>query len=135
MNTNQSSIQDKIRELCETIVSQPDFNEIRKRIAAFQTDKGVVEHVQRLNGKGAELQQKQQEGIELTKEEVEAFQTDRDLLLKNPIAIGYFQAQEEIHTVRKTVAQYVTKTFELGRMPLESEVVDASCGHDCGCHE
>ncbi len=37
--------------------------------------------------------------------------------------------------LQQSVSQYVSKTFELGRVPEESDLESSgSCGSGCGCH-
>ena len=107
---------------------------IRQRIDAFMGDEKSRTQYEGLVNKGQALQQKQQMSMPLTGEEIAAFEQDREQLLKNPIARGFLDAQEELHHVQQSVHQYVSKTLELGRMPTEDEVKGGSCGSGCGCH-
>ncbi len=83
---------------------------------------------------GQALQEKQQNSLPLTSEEVDDFEKRRRDLLGNPVARGFLDAQEELHEVQQSVQRLVGKTLELGRIPTEDEMCDGGgCGHGCGC--
>jgi cell fate (sporulation/competence/biofilm development) regulator YlbF (YheA/YmcA/DUF963 family) len=130
-NGENTVITDKTRELCQTIVGQPEFQDMRKRIDAFMADETAQAQYQKVVEKGETLQQKQQRGSPLSPAEVQDFEKDREQLVNNPIAKGFLDAQQEMHDVRHSVNQYVAKTFELGRLPNPDDF--SSCGHGCSC--
>jgi len=134
MQTQAASIAEKTRELCDTIVAQPEFQDIRSRIDAFMADESAKVQYQNVMDKGGMLQQKQQMGVPLSAEEITDFEKDRDALVKNPIARNFLDAQQAMQKVQESVGQYVAKTFELGRTPTEQDLDSGSCGQGCGCH-
>jgi hypothetical protein len=70
----------------------------------------------------------------LTGEEISDFEQHRDTLLKNPVASGFLDAQQELHQVQESIHKYVNKTIELGRLPSEEELSESCCNHGgCGC--
>jgi len=129
-----TKIEEKTLELCETIVAQPEMASIRKRIDTFTADPDARNQYETVNSKGQALHQKQHAGEPLKGEEVADFEKHRDALLKNPVARGFLDAQEELHEMQNSIQKYVHKTFELGRVPTTEDMGDGSCGHDCGCH-
>ena len=134
MTTTQDNVQQKTRELCQAIVDQPEFQQMRDRIEAFMSDEAAKSLYQSVMEKGETLQYKQQTGSPLSSDEITAFEKDRDALVNNPVARGFLDAQEQMHKVQESVGQYVSKTFELGRMPSEEDLSGGSCGSGCGCH-
>ena len=130
----ESPVLRKTKELCETILEQPNMRSIRQRVDAFMEDPGTRAQYDGLMSKGQALQHKQQTSMPLTGEEIADFERHRDELLSNPVARGFLDAQDELHAVQKSVHTYVSKTLELGRMPTEEDLGDGSCGHGCGCH-
>ena len=139
MQTNaQTQIEDAVRqktlELCETIVEQPQFQSIRRRVESFMADADARKQYQSLSEKGQSLHERQHQGLPLDGREVAAFDSEREILLSNPVAKGFIDAQEELHELQQGVQQYVSKTFELGRVPSEEDLQEGSCGHGCGCH-
>ena len=122
----------KTKELCQAILEQPSMQSIRQRIDAFMNDDKSKEQYQTVVTKGQGLQQKQQQSEELTREEVADFESHRDALLKNPVARGFLDAQEELHEVKHSIHRYVDKTLELGRLP-STEDIEEECGGGCGC--
>src|SRR2546428_8774781 len=130
----ESPVMLKTRELCQTILDQPNMQSIRQRIDAFMGDEKTRAQYDGLVVKGQALQQKQQLSLPLTGEEVSDFEQHREALLTNPVASGFLDAQEELHQVQESIHKYVNKTLELGRLPTEEDFSDGSCGHGCGCH-
>ena len=132
--TEDTPVTQKTKELCQTILDQPNMRSIRQRIDAFMDDEQTRAQYDGLVGKGQALQQKQQNSLPLTGEEIADFEHHRDALLKNSVARDFIDAQEELHQVQHSVHQYVSKSLELGRLPTEDEMNASSCGSGgCGC--
>src|SRR3954454_20036500 len=127
-------ITQKTRELCQTIVEQPDFESIRKRIDAFMAHEPAKLQYQTVMEKGEMLQHKQQMGLPMTADEIKDFESNRDALVNNPVARDFMDAQQAMQKVQDSVGQYVAKTFELGRTPKDEDFESGSCGSGCGCH-
>ena len=132
--TADPAIVEKTRELCQTIVAQPEFQSIRNRIDAFMADEKAKTQYQNVMEKGEMLQQKQQMGVPLTPDEISDFEKNRDALVSNPVARDFIDAQQAMQKVQESVGQYVAKTFELGRAPTDQDFDSGSCGSGCGCH-
>jgi cell fate (sporulation/competence/biofilm development) regulator YlbF (YheA/YmcA/DUF963 family) len=129
----ETPVLQKTRELCQTILDQPNMQSIRQRIDTFMADDKTRAQYDGLMEKGQVLQQKQQQSLPLSGEEIADFEKHRDALLQNPVARNFLDAQEELHDVQHSVQQYVTKTLELGRLPTEEDLNSGGCGHGCGC--
>jgi cell fate (sporulation/competence/biofilm development) regulator YlbF (YheA/YmcA/DUF963 family) len=127
-------VRQKTIELCQAIVQGPDFQSIRRRVELFMADSQAQNQYQSLSDKGRQLQMKQDQGLPLDGAEIAAFDTERAALFDNPVARQFVEAQQQMHHIQEGVAQYVSKTFELGRVPEEEDFQDGSCGHGCGCH-
>ena len=130
-NGDQTLIRQKAKELCEFIVDQPEFKELRRRVDAFLADEEAKNHYQQVVEEGERLQAKQQRGSPLSQQEIQSFESQRSALFNNSIAKGFLDAQQEMHDVRDLVNKYVAKTFELGRAPEEDDF--QSCGEGCSC--
>ncbi len=130
----ETPVVQKTRELCQTILDQPNMSSIRQRIDAFLGDEKSRTQYDNLMAKGQSLQQKQQSSLPLTGEEITSFENDREALLANPVARGFLDAQEELHSMQESIHQLVNKTLELGRMPTDEDLGGGNCGHGCGCH-
>jgi cell fate (sporulation/competence/biofilm development) regulator YlbF (YheA/YmcA/DUF963 family) len=129
-----TKIEEKTRELCQTIVDQPEMASIRRRIDTFLADAGARDRYETVMSKGNALHEKQHSGQTLDGTEIADFEKHRDDLLKNPTAAGYLDAQEELHQLQHSIQKHVSKTLELGRVPTEADLEEGSCGHGCGCH-
>jgi cell fate (sporulation/competence/biofilm development) regulator YlbF (YheA/YmcA/DUF963 family) len=130
----ESAITQKTRELCQAILDEPNVQSLRGRIDAFMADDQARGQYDGLVAKGQALQQKQQMSLPLSGEEITEFEKSREMLLANPVARGFIDAQEELQKVQESVQQYVSKTFELGRVPSADDLGGGSCGSGCGCH-
>lgn len=128
-------IETKTNELCEAILKEIHSGGIRTRIDAFMSDATARGAYESLMSRGQALQEKQHHGQPLDPTEIAAFEKDRDALLKNPVAAGFLDAQEEMHELQTSVKKKVAKSIELGRIPTAEELSEGgSCGSGCGCH-
>ena len=132
--TAESGIIQKTLELCRTILEQPEFQVTRRQIDSFMADEQAQTQYQLVMQKGDLLQHKQQMGLPLTNEEILEFEQQRDALVNNAVAQGFIAAQQHMHGVQESVGQYLSKTFELGRLPSSEDFNSGSCGSGCGCH-
>src|SRR5206468_12663706 len=110
-----------------------DFQTIRRQVDACLADESVKVQYQELSDRGAMLQHKQQTGMPLDMTEIADFEKKREAFLNSPVAQGFLAAQQAMQNVQESVSQYVSKTFELGRMPEQEDFDHGSCGHGCGC--
>jgi cell fate (sporulation/competence/biofilm development) regulator YlbF (YheA/YmcA/DUF963 family) len=131
--TEQNAVIEKTRELCQAILDDPQFQSMRRNIETFMSNASAQGQYQSLSEKGEYLQHKQQQGVQLTPEEISAFERDREAFLGNPVAAGFLDAQQTMHKMQETVGQYVAKTFELGRVPEAEDFAAGDCGPSCGC--
>ena len=130
----ETPVMQKTRELCQTILEQPNMQSIRLRIDTFMADDNARSQYDGVMEKGQALQQKQQLSVPLSGEEIADFEKQRDALLQNTVARNFLDAQEELHEVQHSVQQYVNKTLELGRLPTEEDLNGGGCGNGgCGC--
>jgi len=129
------AVEEKIRDLCQSILDRPDFTDLRRRIDAFMIDEKAKYEYQMLNDSGALLQQKQQHGVQITEEEIGRFEALRDSFMGNPVATEFMTAQQEVSRLQDNILKHVQKTFELGRVPTVEDMNDGSCcnNHGCGC--
>jgi cell fate (sporulation/competence/biofilm development) regulator YlbF (YheA/YmcA/DUF963 family) len=129
-----TKLESKTNELCEAILEQIQTAGIRKRIDTFLADASARGQYEALMSKGQALQEKQHHGQTLDAAEITAFETDREALLKNPVATSFLDAQEQMHEIESSIKKTVAKTIELGRLPLAEDLAEGSCGSGCGCH-
>jgi len=134
-NFMPTKIETKTNELCEAILQEIQSGGIRQRIDTFLNDATARGAYESLMSRGQALQEKQHHGQQLEPAEISSFEKDRDALLKNPVAAGFLDAQEEMHELQSTVKKMVGKTIELGRIPTAEDLAEGgSCGSGCGCH-
>ena len=130
----ETALIQKTRELCQTLVDQPEFQEIRQQIETFMSDESAKNQYQQVMEKGDALQHKQQMGMPLESTEIAAFEQSRETLLASGVARNFLEAQQRMHQMQESVMQFVSKTFELGRVPSAEDLSGGECGTGCGCH-
>jgi cell fate (sporulation/competence/biofilm development) regulator YlbF (YheA/YmcA/DUF963 family) len=130
-----TKVETKTNELCHAILEEIQAGGIRQRIDTFLADTSARGQYELLMSRGQALQEKQHGGQELDPAEIASFEQERDALLKNPVAMGFLDAQEQMHEIQSTVKKMVGKTIELGRIPAAEDLTEGgSCGSGCGCH-
>lgn len=134
LKVEKSPLIKKTEELCQTILEQPSFKELKQKINLFMTDNITKQQYQQVINKQQLLKQKQEQGLTISDEEIQEFEREKDALLANPVAKDFFDAQQEIHKIEATISQYVSKTFDLERVPQDEDFQQGACGPSCGCH-
>ena len=129
----ENAVIEKTRELCQTILDQPEYRAIRQQVDSFLNDEQAQAAYQLLSSKGEHLQHKQAQNLPLSGEEISDYEAQREAFFTNPVARDFVGAQQAIHKMQETVAQYVAKTYELGRIPNADDFEAGSCGSGCGC--
>jgi len=139
LNARETPVITKTRELCAALLEQDSYKRMKEQLDAFVADEDAQKMYQELSQKQSDLVQKQETTGDLTEEEIKEFEDQRERLLMHPVAGGFVEAQQGFEELRDTVNRYVTKTFELGRVPTEEEVApqQGGCcgggGGGCGC--
>ena len=137
--TTVSPITSATRALCEQIAQDSNYLALQASIERFLNDDSAKKQYQEVHERGEALHHKQHAGMELSAEEIREFESARDALFKNEVAVEFLEAQQEMEAMKKEIVKYVTLTMEMGRVPTESEVDEASngggcCGGGCGCN-
>jgi cell fate (sporulation/competence/biofilm development) regulator YlbF (YheA/YmcA/DUF963 family) len=132
-DTERNAVLEKTRELCNTILAQPNMGSIRANIDRFMADGKAREDYESLMSKGQALHEKQHRSLPLTGEEVGDFEKQREAVLSNPVSRGFLDAQEALQHIQETVRSHVSKTLELGRMPAAEDFESCGCDSGCGC--
>lgn len=134
LTAEDSIIVQKTKELCQSILEHPDFQNVRRNIDAFMADDRAKQEYQSLVERSEELNHKQHQGVKLSDQEINDFQSQRERVVNNPLAANFIRAQQEMHGIQESVNKYLSKTLALGRVPTDDEMDSGSCGEGCGCH-
>lgn len=135
LNSRETPVIAKTKELCESLLELESYKRMKAQLDAFVADAEAQKMYQDLSQKQSQLVQKQETTGDLTEEEIRDFEDQRERMLMHPVAGGFVEAQQGFEELRDTVVRYVTKTFELGRVPTEDEVTPRQggcCGGGCG---
>lgn len=135
LNVQDTPVITKTRELCETLLAQESYSRLKGKLDAFVSDEEAQRMYQELSARQSQLVQKQEQSGNLSEEEIQDFEDQRERLLMHPVAGGFVEAQQGFEELRDTIVRYVTKTFELGRVPSAEEVEPKQggcCGGGCG---
>ncbi len=134
MPTDDTAVIQKTKELCQAILEQPDMVSIRARIDTFMADDTArTQHDQWLTQAEA-LERRQQQAAPISSGEIAEFETRRETMLANPVAVAFLEAREELQRIQHTINQYISKTLELRRVATEEDFASECCGHNCDCH-
>ena len=131
--TQNETILEKTRELCQAILDEPAVQDIRLRVDQFMINDVAKAQYEKVVEQGQALHEKQHRSETISEAELAAFDKERAALMDNPVASGFIEAQDDLHHLQKSIQNLVSKTLELGRMPTDDDL-DGSCGHGCGCH-
>lgn len=134
--TEETAIVNKTKELCQTILDQPEVQALRQKIETFLANDAVRGQYDALVAKGDLLQQKRHAGMNLEEAEINEFEKLRETFLKNEVARGFLDAQDEMQQIQQNVVRYVSKSFELGHVPEAGDIESGCCGgggSSCGC--
>ena len=131
LNTD-SSVIEKTVKLCEAIVDDVEFKAMHESVETFLADEDSRNSYQAVHEKGAELQDKQRIGVELTAQEMTDFELAREELFQNKTVVKFMEAQQGLQSLQKSVNDYLGLTIELGRLPTDQELLDANSGGCCG---
>ncbi|MFC4597982.1 YlbF family regulator [Cohnella hongkongensis] len=127
-------IMEKMKELCETLLKQEAYKELRDSIDRFASDEQALQQYESFMEKHQHLQQKEQADLELTPEEIADYEREESALYDNSVIRKFLYAQREFGQIHNKVSQYFTKTVELDRLPEPSDLNkgDCGCGGSCG---
>jgi len=135
MAQDDSVVMQKTKELCEAIIAQPEFRSIQDRVSAFEANAEARELYKSLVERHQELRQRQEMGDAIGDDAMAGFDKLRQQVLDNPVAKDFLDAQEDAHSMQMSVRRYVSKTFELGRLPASSDLEEEGCcDGGCSCH-
>jgi cell fate (sporulation/competence/biofilm development) regulator YlbF (YheA/YmcA/DUF963 family) len=125
----------KTEELCQTIIGQNAFQDLRTMIDTFADNQEAIMQYERFMNKQNRLQQKQRTGEQLTQEEIEDFEQEDYNLFQNQTIRQFIYAQKEFERIHSLVSTYVVKSIELNRLPEEADFQSngCGCGGNCGC--
>src|ERR1051326_5914805 len=99
MISDDSVVMKRTRDLCQAILDEPDFRDIRQKVDAFLADEQVRNQYQELTDRGALLQHKQQSGLPLDSAEIADFEKQRDQFPTQPVAQGFLAAQQAMQSL------------------------------------
>ncbi len=135
LNEQDTPVIAKTKALCEALVAQESYRTLKGKLDAFVEDQEAQLMYQALSDHQSRLVEKQESGVQLTEDEIREFEDKREKLLMHPVAGGFVEAQQGFEELRDTIVRYVTKTFELGRVPTDDEVKPQGgcCGGGGGC--
>lgn len=134
MDDGKDQIQQKALELCAAIVAHKDFHDMFQKLDAFMNDELAKFEFQMLNDRAHLIQQKQMSGMAVTAEEMAEFDALRDSVLGKPVSSRFMEAQDKMQEIQRLFHPMLSKTFELGRVPVPEDFLNDCCNQGCGTH-
>ena len=129
LKMQDSPVIQKTLELCQVLLDQPAFHEMRKHIDAFSSDEKARTQYQRVY----EMQEALEQGDRSDDDQITAFEQERNALFANEVVRNFTDTQQALHKLQQTVSAYIAATFRLGRLPGEDDFERESCGPHCRC--
>lgn len=136
----QSSIDEKARELCELIVDQPAFIQAREHIETFLDDPRAQSVYRLWQEKAQELHRMSHEGLQPNDQDIQKMESLRQAVITDGVASKFIEGEEKLNEIFASVTKLLQETLKLGRVPSEAEMAaDSGCcgshgGGGCGCH-
>ncbi|MBS4209412.1 YlbF family regulator [Bacillus sp. FJAT-50079] len=128
VKSNTEFVFEKMEELCSTLLKQKSYKLFREMIDQFNSDVEAVQQYEHFMEIHQHLYEKEQKDIELSKEEIEAYDQAERALYDYDVIRQYLYAQREFNQLHTIISQFFTKTLELNRLPSRSELKKAGCG-------
>lgn len=131
----ESTIDEKVQDLCETILADEEYQGRVGHIEALLDDPASKEDYVKFAQKGEEMHQKQHSGAEVTDADLDEYETLRKIADENLKVKNFMNAQNELNALHQKVSKYISKTIENGKVPTSEEMAakDGCCGGGCGC--
>ena len=133
MLADDSSVMEKAKDLCSSIVEHPDFGLLQEKVEAFLSDEPARLQFQSVQEKGEELHHKQHAGVELSESEVKEWEEARGELLEDDKIRTFLEARNQLETLQMTIGKYVGMTMETGRVPTPEDFKTEECCNEGGC--
>lgn len=127
---------DKISELCSELLQQESYQSLRAMVDQFIKDEAAIQQYERFLMHQQALEQKEEQQLKLTAEEIREYEQEEMALYDNPVIRQYLYAEQEFGKFHRLIGQFYTKTIELQRLPELSELKKegCGCGGSCGGH-
>jgi cell fate (sporulation/competence/biofilm development) regulator YlbF (YheA/YmcA/DUF963 family) len=122
----------KMEELCALLLEQKAYGELKKMLDDFAADEKSMKQYDQFAELGKAKEQKEHQGLALTREEMEQYNQEERAVYDNPVIRKYLFAQREFGHLQQMLVQYLDKTIHLGRLPKPNELKKAARG--CGSH-
>ena len=103
LQTEETPVVRKTKELCQTIVDQPGYQAMKKSIMDFLSNDDARAQYQRLCDLQESLHHKSHSGEEIPDEEIAEFERLEQAFMANPLAQGFIQAQQAMLKLVQTI--------------------------------
>jgi len=130
---DKTSVINKMTALCQELLEQASYQELRAMIDEFLQDERAVAQYQAFQQHQQQLEDKERQQIKLTEEEITAYEQEEMAIYENTIIRKYLYAENEINKLFHLINQFFTKTIEWNRVPELSEIKKDGCGCGGGC--
>ncbi|MCC2685224.1 MAG: hypothetical protein K0R75_2123 [Paenibacillaceae bacterium] len=130
---DNAAVLGKMEELCETLLQQEQFDELRAMLERFAADARAQEQYDHFAKIGQNLLEKERSGIEPTDDEKAGYEREERAVYGNDVIRQYLYANREFDQLKQMIDQYFSKTVETGRVPGGRELIRPIRG--CGSHK
>ena len=134
MNRLPESVENKTLELCSALTQDPEFPALFQKVERYLADVGAQFQLNQFQEVNQLLQHKHSMGAELTGEEINHYEGLRQVVLGSEVIREFVEAQEKIQALQDGIHRFLSKTFQLGRVPVAEDFFEETCTSDCGHH-
>ncbi|MBS4219531.1 YlbF family regulator [Bacillus sp. FJAT-49711] len=133
---DKQPVYEYMEELCAALLEQEAYTDLKDMINHFYEDENAIKQYEHFKEKQGYLYDKEQQGIELTEEEISDYNEEELELFNNDRIRQFLYAQREFNDLQSIINQYFQKTVELGTLPKRREIKKGGCGcgGSCGGH-
>lgn len=126
------AIDAKLEELAQSVLEQAAYKQCRQMIEDFSKDEASIQQYEQFVQLQEELQEKEQQGLSLTEQEMENYNQEERRIYDNDRIRKFIYAQKELISLQDALTEYFNKAIERGRLPQAKELKKVM--HGCGSH-
>ena len=147
--SENSELKSKLTQFAKEFNELAVIDEMHKKMDAFLADSKNNELYERMKNCEENIVLKQNNGIELTEEDLEEYKEIHSWLNSSPQAEDFFAAQETLLSIQDEVNAYMSLAIQMGEAPsveeldsymnvadeldLDEDVDEHGHSHGCGC--
>ncbi|WZV03160.1 YlbF family regulator [Lentisphaerota bacterium WC36G] len=120
--TENSQLKEKLQSFAKELNNTSIIAEMHQKMDDFLADKKNNELYERMKNCEENIVLKQNNGIELTQEDLDEYKEIHTWLNSSPQAEDFFSAQEALLNIQDEINAYVSLAIQMGEAPTDDEL-------------